>query len=102
MVRAQVVPVFAGRNYRVLGGAALPGLDCGSAVLPDIIFDDRSSSCPDADLGRPCIRLAVLGVHYFYGGRHPVILHRHRRAVSVQDVSGDEAPPNIHFKGFQR
>ena len=63
----EIVFLFHRGDYRIFRCAVIFGICVGSIILPSFFPDDRSDHCADASIRRPCGRMAVSCMYYFYG-----------------------------------
>lgn len=83
MVGQEIIRLFTGRYYGILGRPLIAGIDCGSVFLRIVISYDSYHHRTYADLGRSGVRMAVIGVYHIHGERNSIILHRDRGRISV-------------------
>ena len=83
MVGAETVYLFIGGYYRFFGSAFVAGIGGGSLFLSVVVLYDTGDYCPDVNLGRSGVRLALIGVHYLHGERDTALLYGNRRGVLV-------------------
>ena len=83
MVLLEAVCLFAGRDHRLLHGAADDRGGTGRAVLCAGLWDDRLYDYADAAFRRSDFRLAVAGVHYYDGQRRAAVLPGDSRAILI-------------------
>ena len=91
MVGAKIIYLFSGGNHRFLGCTLVLSIGCRGSILCTVIFHDTGDHCAYVDLGGSSVRMAVIGMHYFYGKWNPTFLYRNRRGISLQNISGNQA-----------
>ena len=87
--------------YSLEGITGFLCLGHGNCILYSLLSYDRRDHFSYADLGRSGFRLAVSCVHHLFCRRDPASLHRDRRAISLQNLSGDKTPPDLYYKRQQ-
>ena len=95
----EAVSVFAGRDNRFLHGTSDAGFGGGSVFLYCGFYDDCFYHCPQDDIRRSGIGLAVAGVHYTDDQRSTVFLYRNFGTISREDVYGSEKAADIFGEG---
>ena len=83
VVLLEAVCLFAGRDHRLLHGAADNRGGAGRAVLRAGLWDDCFYDCTNADFRRSDFRLAVACVHYYDGQRRAAVLPGDSRAILI-------------------
>lgn len=101
MVFEKIILLFHGRDNRIFCSSVVAGVYCRGMFLPAVLSPDSSDCSSDADMGGSGVRLAFPGMYYILGQRRTAIVYRDCGAVFVQNLSGNETPPNLYITGFQ-
>ena len=95
----EAVPVFHRRNLCLFHSAFDAGLRDGGVLLRGSLSDDCVHHCPQADIRRSGIGLALSRVHHPDDQRRTVLLHGNIGPIPCKDLYGGEKAPHLSCAG---